>query len=184
MARAFIFASMRFAFFGGIIFSSTGRTASRTAKPVSFQELADEDYVRHSGQTILSRKSGRRNAEAADIGAAAFLGDEGAVDYRDPAGLHSLNKLIVARSIHRNEDIRVGDIRRAYRLVAHADGAVSGAAAHLRAVGGQPRYLLAPAIKPSVSAAPFPRTESPVRRSLQKPYCFQPSFLYRASSTS
>lgn len=58
-----------------------------------------------------------------------------------PAGLDLVHELIERRAIHGDEHVRIRHKRRADGFIGETNAAIRGAAAHLRAVGRQPREL-------------------------------------------
>ena len=69
--------------------------------------------------------------------------DDGAVDDEDAARLDVALELVQRRTVHRHNTVSHVDQRGCDRIVGDNDGAVRRAAAHLRAVRGQPGDVLA-----------------------------------------
>src|SRR5699024_5804013 len=75
--------------------------------------------------------------------AVGLLVDDAAVDEQQAARLDLALELEHGGQVHGEDGVRHGDERRGDGLVGDDDGAVGGAAAHLRAIAGQPGYVLA-----------------------------------------
>lgn len=107
------------------------------------EELADEDDVREALEAVFLGELRGRYVVGCHVVPLHLYVDEAAVEQNHAAGLDVVHKLIERGAVHRDEHVRVRHERRADRLVRKADAAVRGAAAHFRAVGGEPRKLSA-----------------------------------------